>query len=532
MASELTRSRWGWIAAFLLLSAIGYAVYFHSTVPVLPYDDAFITFRYANNALQGNGPVYNPGERVFGSSSPLYCLWLIAIKTCAAPVALPVLAVRANVVFHLACVLGVAALITSLTRRITVGLLAGAVYALDPRMLIISAGGMESFLFLALVLWACVSLIRGNYRTGLLLASFSVLARPEGVLILTLGIVLWIVRDRKRPLAATACAIGPLALWVIFAGIYYGSPVPQSILAKSAPLYPLEPWTALKTALRYMSEWLFPHSEPPGGTVRWWINLSLIAVATIGALSSRSARRGSAWLPCVLLIALTTGYALGNPKLFEWYLPPVHALWFLTLVAGIPLLLHAIFGRFRKPRADGSPPEMPILLLILAGLTIPAVGVARSFFVLESSATSIVERVNTPVRLRTVPYRKAAEWLNARSTDATRIVAAEIGSLGFHFRGRAIDACALVSPAAMKYLPVPPNKRFAPGVAPIPADLVRDTRPDFVVTMPIFSFGNLDRSRWFRRHYSLVHAEPLDVRCWGNSDILIYAKRQSSDVLD
>ena len=113
MASELTRSRWGWIAAFLLLLAIGYAVFFHFTVPVLPYDDAFITFRYANNALQGNGPVYNPGERVFGSSSPLYCLWLIAIKACAAPVALPVLAVRANVVFHLACVLGVAALIVA-----------------------------------------------------------------------------------------------------------------------------------------------------------------------------------------------------------------------------------------------------------------------------------------------------------------------------------------------------------------------------------------------------------------------------------
>ena len=84
----------------------------------------------------------------------------------------------------------------------------------------------------------------------------------------------------------------------------------------------------------------------------------------------------------------------------------------------------------------------------------------------------------------------------------------------------------------MKYLPVPPDQRFAPGVAPIPVDLVRDTDPDFVVTMPIFSFGNLDRSPWFRRHYSRVHAEPLDVPCWGNSEILIYAKRHSSDESD
>ena len=61
---------------------------------------------------------------------------------------------------------------------------------------------------------------------------------------------------------------------------------------------------------------------------------------------------------------------------------------------------------------------------------------------------------------------------------------------------------------------------------------VRDTDPDFVVTMPIFSFANLDRSRWFRRRYRLVHAEPLDVPCWGNSEILIYAKRHSSDESD
>src|SRR5262249_30109825 len=43
----------------------------------VPYaaEDAYITFRYAKNFAIGNGLVYNPGERVFGFSSPLWTVW-------------------------------------------------------------------------------------------------------------------------------------------------------------------------------------------------------------------------------------------------------------------------------------------------------------------------------------------------------------------------------------------------------------------------------------------------------------------------
>ena len=33
-------------------------------------DDFFITYRYAQNLLAGNGFVFNPGERVFGTTAP------------------------------------------------------------------------------------------------------------------------------------------------------------------------------------------------------------------------------------------------------------------------------------------------------------------------------------------------------------------------------------------------------------------------------------------------------------------------------
>jgi hypothetical protein len=39
-------------------------------------DDAFITFRYARNIVHGVGFIYNAGERVLGTTTPLYTdLW-------------------------------------------------------------------------------------------------------------------------------------------------------------------------------------------------------------------------------------------------------------------------------------------------------------------------------------------------------------------------------------------------------------------------------------------------------------------------
>jgi len=42
-------------------------------------DDAFITFRYGQNLALGHGMVFNPGERLMGSTSPVEVL-LSALK--------------------------------------------------------------------------------------------------------------------------------------------------------------------------------------------------------------------------------------------------------------------------------------------------------------------------------------------------------------------------------------------------------------------------------------------------------------------
>src|SRR5437762_13129041 len=49
---------------------------------VLPdglFDDAYTTLRYAANLANGSGFVYNPGERVWGTTTPLFTLLLAVV---------------------------------------------------------------------------------------------------------------------------------------------------------------------------------------------------------------------------------------------------------------------------------------------------------------------------------------------------------------------------------------------------------------------------------------------------------------------
>src|SRR3989337_1683613 len=42
-------------------------------------DDAYITFRYAQNLIAGEGLVYNPGEAVLGTTTPVYAVLLAGL---------------------------------------------------------------------------------------------------------------------------------------------------------------------------------------------------------------------------------------------------------------------------------------------------------------------------------------------------------------------------------------------------------------------------------------------------------------------
>jgi hypothetical protein len=61
---------------YLLIAVILLALAYRLGLWSWPVDDAYITFRYARNLAEGNGLVYNIGERVMDTTTPFYSLLL------------------------------------------------------------------------------------------------------------------------------------------------------------------------------------------------------------------------------------------------------------------------------------------------------------------------------------------------------------------------------------------------------------------------------------------------------------------------
>jgi hypothetical protein len=85
-APALNLSRSGWQRASLGLIPFLFAFWVESRAPALLIDDAYITFRYAENLVRGHGLVFNPGERVLGTTAPLWAGLLAAARELGAEI--------------------------------------------------------------------------------------------------------------------------------------------------------------------------------------------------------------------------------------------------------------------------------------------------------------------------------------------------------------------------------------------------------------------------------------------------------------
>ena len=193
--------RFGWVAALSVpwLALLGFLAYLSRFLT----DDAFISFRYARNLLEGNGLVWNPGERVEGYSNFLWVLELAAIW--AATGVPPEDAVwwlsAAYTVATLAAMAWWAWKLPSVRSRglvwwMALGLLcASATFAVWT-----TGGGLETRQFTFFVVLAVVALTaHQGSRRGLLVASLSLalasLTRPEGPLIAACCFAWWAAQE-------------------------------------------------------------------------------------------------------------------------------------------------------------------------------------------------------------------------------------------------------------------------------------------------------------------------------------------------
>ena len=514
------------LAILVLATAVLIAVGMHFGAPLLPYDDAFITFRYVDNCIDGKGLVYNEGQRVCGFSTITYPFWLMLLKALFPAVALPALAVRGNCVPFVAAGIAVFFLVRRVTGNRLVAAAAAAALLVSPTMLAVSAGGMEPFLFTAFLLFACLALASDRPVLFGVLAALAVLTRPEAVVLLPAAVAAYWKRWRRLGVALAAFAPLPAA-WGVFAFSYYGSMIPLSIVAKMKPLYPLPPGHALRALIVCLEDALTGATLGSLRQLRTVFAVDLVILASAACVIHRPSRRSFAWMCPLLFWTFLVMYFQGNPLVPQWYWPPVFVVALGTIVAGVPagaaLARTWLAGSGRRTLAARVVPAV-----LIAGAAWLATVTAFGYRMTSAdSLPSVLNISEDPTSLRIVGYRQAAEMLNRVIRPGERVAAPEVGSLGYYLKGYVIDSCALVSPEALPYLPVPEGERLGPENGAISVELVQGMQPEWVVTMPTFAARSLLASDWFRRNYQAWGKAELPRPLWGSDAIYIF--RKSSD---
>jgi len=313
-------------------------------------DDAYISFRYARNLVEGQGLVFNPGERVEGFTNLAWTLW------AALGLLLGVPAEAWSQLWSLAAYAGVITLLARWPGRdgTPPAPLAAVGVAACSALWSFATGGLETMAFACAVLAALrlqVTAHRsGTPRYGLWAGACAGLAsalRPEGAL---LAVALLASSARSgaaapRLAAVLRCALGfaALALPVLaFRWLYYGALVPNTAHAKSAELA----W--YDQGLAYAGFFFAQHWVLGVGPVLW-----LVAAARPPSRSRLAPGSGTALLSAALLAwpVLQVG---GDFMHGRMWVPLVPLLW-LGLQAGALALWPALAAR-----------PVPCLLVALA----------------------------------------------------------------------------------------------------------------------------------------------------------------------
>ncbi|MGD9148110.1 MAG: hypothetical protein PVI80_21275, partial [Anaerolineae bacterium] len=485
-------------------------------------DDAYITFRYARNLAQGLGFVYNPGQAVLGTTTPVYTIlmsvaWLFGLHN------LPAVALGINTLADAGTVWLLYWLGLRLGRSRIVALGAALAWALSPMSVTFALGGMETEVVIFLLVASFAAYVAGRSRLSAAAMALAVLTRPDALIAAALlfadmGLRPLLARDggplaarlKRLPWAEVAIFCLLLLPWILFATAYFGSPLPQSVQAK-VHAYHLEPFSALIRFLQHLSTPFFEH-EVFG---RFWPAVGLIlylVLYLIGGL--RQVRRLGRALPQILYpLVYVVLFSAANPLIFRWYLAPLLPFYLLGILIGLYSLLTDLARRLGRERSGAWATGLVIALLLLSSLNAytlqPDHGPGRpapemAWFKLE------------------LLYRQAAEWVRPRLEAGDVIAAGDIGAVGWYSGAPILDTVGLISPQAVPYYPLDPSLLVITyAMSP---ELIQDLQPEYIIALEVYVRRSLLSAPWFQEAYTLAHR--LDTDIYGSDGMLIFERNR------
>jgi len=443
------------------------------SLPAIFCDDAYITFKTAVNFASKNGLVFNPGERVYLLTTPLWAMLLAAGRMLFSDVAIA--AKIWGVLFELLFLCSTVYLGCRLTGSRKAGMLAAVLMCTNPVFLLTGFSGMELPLYLLLVNTSLILLAEGRYPWSLIFAAVAVWARFDGILLITIVFFSTLyaqLRNRGNTLWRVVPGLTPsfllIAAYLIFGLLYYGDIIPVSVQRKVLAGPPLfsEMWA--KWAFLVFKELINAFN---GRSAYWyiaatpfWLFWIPLAVSLFTLPSARKSTLVPIFLYTVLYAVALIGSGNSYATNFPWYFVPVLPGLYIFSAYGVVRLLSLSVRRLP-----------PVSAKVVQWGFVTALAVIWSmimFTPLQKDAMNLSGISGDRERM----YGAVSIWLGRHLGNGASIAANEIGAVGFFSRPD-------ISIMDMFGLLRVRDERLAGYV-----DLIRKHRPEAIVTLEQFSY--------------------------------------------
>lgn len=389
-------------------------------------DDAYITLRYARNWIATGDFYYNPGEAVFGITTPLWGI-LSSVMSLASGAYVNIALFVANIALWSWAAWIATKLVAPRFQFVFLSLFLFAPCFIDNQML-----GMETSLFVLLMIGSMEAALRGRATESAVFCGLLLITRPEACLFapflffaLTSRCGMKAAFKRLAHPSALAALLLPGIVWATFAISTYGGLIPQSMLAKTGwnaehyndagPLVAL--WRAVPRLTFVPFIDMFPAQIATA--------ISALLFALIGWTAYANVKSGSAATRLWLGFYLTyiTFYVLGKGATeASWYAIPSSVALLFALEPALPKRLELNAKQLRF---------------------------ATVFALAAVSSVATLKR-GTLLNYYENGYGESARQLNDIAGEYRgRVVIGEIGVYGFHSQHAILDVAALVSPEVL-----------------------------------------------------------------------------------
>lgn len=391
-------------------------------------DDAFITYRYARNFAEGLGMVYNPGERILGTTAPFHAALLsVGMRMGISPV---VFSRVIDLVFFGFMIF----FILKIARNILGGLWWLWLWAaLMMNVPWISLTGMETWAYSFLIYFSLWMVIKKHIWGMCLGAALCGIMRPDGFLvcIIVFPIILYRYLDssaKKRKSFRYPILTGLLIILIglLIPTLYYGSWFPESAIVKREMVALDLGWKSYFTGtfLKYYYSNGFPTP----------LMLAMLSGFVLGMVYHSKLAPFLIWGLLYQLFLI-----LGRAPWYEWYETPALP-WFFLCVA---IFWRYLYDKMEAPftanlRGFERFRRRGLVLLLSLFCLLP-------LFKKPQKIKSLIE-TSPETNLGKKGNREAGRWIAKNAAPGARVAAFEIGAVGYFSERRVHDLIGIVTP--------------------------------------------------------------------------------------